>query len=70
MHSTFNNGIGMVVVDATHAQATAQSLRAAGEMVFEIGRIAWATDPCASAFWKHRHQVQSVRPRSRPAGQT
>ena len=40
MHSTFNKGIGMVVVDATHAQATAQSLRAAGEQVFEIGRIA------------------------------
>ena len=40
MHSSFNKGIGMVVVDATHAQAKAQSLRAAGEQVFEIGRIA------------------------------
>jgi phosphoribosylformylglycinamidine cyclo-ligase len=41
MNRTFNNGIGMVVVvDSAHAQATAQSLRAAGEQVFEIGRIA------------------------------
>ncbi len=41
MNRTFNNGIGMVVVvDAAHAQATAQSLREAGEQVFEIGRIA------------------------------
>ena len=41
MNRTFNNGIGMVVVlDAAHAQATAQSLREAGEEVFEIGRIA------------------------------
>jgi phosphoribosylformylglycinamidine cyclo-ligase len=41
MNRTFNNGIGMVVVvDAAHAQATAQNLRAAGEQVFEIGCIA------------------------------
>jgi phosphoribosylformylglycinamidine cyclo-ligase len=39
MKRTFNNGIGMVV-DAAHAQATTQSLRAAGEQVFEIGCIA------------------------------
>jgi phosphoribosylformylglycinamidine cyclo-ligase len=41
MHRTFNNGIGMVVVvDAAEAQACAQTLRAAGEQVFTIGRIA------------------------------
>ena len=41
MMRTFNNGIGMVVVvDAAHAQATAHTLREAGEQVFEIGRIA------------------------------
>ena len=41
MNRTFNNGIGMVVVvDAANAAATAQTLRAAGEQVFEIGRIA------------------------------
>jgi phosphoribosylformylglycinamidine cyclo-ligase len=40
MNRTFNNGIGMVVVvPATQAQATAQSLRASGEQVFEIGVI-------------------------------
>ena len=41
MNRTFNNGIGMVVViDAAHAAATAQTLREAGETVFEIGAIA------------------------------
>ena len=41
MNRTFNNGIGMVVVvDATQAAATAQTLRQAGERVFEIGVIA------------------------------
>jgi phosphoribosylformylglycinamidine cyclo-ligase len=41
MHRTFNNGIGMVVIVAEpHAPACAESLRAAGERVFEIGRIA------------------------------
>jgi phosphoribosylformylglycinamidine cyclo-ligase len=41
MNRTFNNGIGMVVViDAAHAAATAQTLRDAGETVFEIGAIA------------------------------
>ena len=41
MNRTFNNGIGMVVVvGADHAQATAQTLRAAGEQVHEIGVIA------------------------------
>ena len=41
MNRTFNNGIGMVVVvDPAQAQATAQTLRAAGEQVYEIGRIA------------------------------
>jgi phosphoribosylformylglycinamidine cyclo-ligase len=41
MNRTFNNGIGMVVVvDAAEAQACAQTLRAAGEQVFTIGRIA------------------------------
>ncbi|MFN7862896.1 MAG: phosphoribosylformylglycinamidine cyclo-ligase [Curvibacter sp.] len=41
MNRTFNNGIGMVVViDATHAAATAQTLRALGEQVYEIGVIA------------------------------
>ncbi len=40
MSRTFNNGIGMVVVvDAHHAAATAQTLRDAGEQVFEIGVI-------------------------------
>ena len=41
MNRTFNNGIGMViVVDAAEAAATAQTLREAGETVFEIGAIA------------------------------
>jgi phosphoribosylformylglycinamidine cyclo-ligase len=43
MNRTFNNGIGMVVVvDAASAQATAQTLREAGEQVYEIGVIAEA----------------------------
>ncbi len=41
MNRTFNNGIGMVVVVAAEsAQATAELLRAQGELVYEIGRIA------------------------------
>ncbi|WP_431273726.1 phosphoribosylformylglycinamidine cyclo-ligase [Variovorax ureilyticus] len=41
MNRTFNNGIGMVVViDAAEAAACAESLRAAGETVYEIGAIA------------------------------
>ncbi len=40
MNRTFNNGIGMVVVvDAANAAATAKTLEAAGEKVFEIGVI-------------------------------
>ena len=40
MNRTFNNGIGMVVVvDAAHADATAQTLRAAGETVYRMGAI-------------------------------
>ena len=41
MNRTFNNGIGMVVVvDAAQAEATAATLRAAGETVYAIGVIA------------------------------
>jgi len=41
MNRTFNNGIGMVVVvDATAAENCAATLRAAGEHVYTIGRIA------------------------------
>jgi len=41
MNRTFNNGIGMIVVIAAeHAAACAHTLRAAGEQVYEIGRIA------------------------------
>ena len=41
MNRTFNNGIGMVVVvDAANADATAATLRAAGEQVYAIGTIA------------------------------
>lgn len=41
MNRTFNNGIGMVVViDADHAAACAQTLRDAGELVYRIGQIA------------------------------
>jgi phosphoribosylformylglycinamidine cyclo-ligase len=41
MNRTFNNGIGMVVViDAAEAAACADTLRAAGETVHEIGTIA------------------------------
>jgi phosphoribosylaminoimidazole synthetase len=41
MNRTFNNGIGMVVVVAAeHAGATAATLRAQGETVYEIGAIA------------------------------
>ena len=43
MNRTFNNGIGMVVViDAAHAAACAQTLRDAGEAVYEIGTIVQA----------------------------
>jgi hypothetical protein len=38
MNRTFNNGIGMVVVDAANAEATAATLRAAGRAVYTIGR--------------------------------
>ncbi len=48
MNRTFNNGIGMVVViDAAHADACAQTLRAAGETVFAIGVIAPRADGAA-----------------------
>ncbi|MGH6626958.1 MAG: phosphoribosylformylglycinamidine cyclo-ligase [Burkholderiaceae bacterium] len=48
MNRTFNNGIGMVVVvDAAQAQATAATLRAAGEQVYEIGVIAARGDGAA-----------------------
>ena len=41
MNRTFNNGIGMdVVIGAEHAQATAATLRDAGETVYRIGVIA------------------------------
>ena len=41
MNRTFNNGIGMVVVvPADAAEATAATLRAAGEQVYTIGAIA------------------------------
>ncbi len=41
MNRTFNNGIGMVVVVAAdQAEACAATLRAAGETVYTIGRIA------------------------------
>jgi phosphoribosylformylglycinamidine cyclo-ligase len=41
MNRTFNNGIGMVVVvDGAHADATAATLRASGEIVYAIGSIA------------------------------
>ena len=45
MNRTFNNGIGMVVViDATNAAACADTLRQAGEKVYEIGVIAAQAD--------------------------
>ena len=48
MNRTFNNGIGMVVVvDAANAQATAKTLRDAGEIVYEIGVIAPIGDGAA-----------------------
>ena len=48
MNRTFNNGIGMVVVvAAAHAQATAQTLREAGETVYQIGVIAPLGDTAA-----------------------
>lgn len=48
MNRTFNNGIGMVVViDAAHASACADTLRAAGETVYEIGVIAPMGDGAA-----------------------
>jgi len=48
MNRTFNNGIGMVVVvDAASAQATAKTLRDAGEQVYEIGVIAHKGDGAA-----------------------
>jgi phosphoribosylformylglycinamidine cyclo-ligase len=48
MNRTFNNGIGMVVVvDAAHAAATAATLCAAGEQVYEIGVITAKGDGAA-----------------------
>ena len=48
MNRTFNNGIGMVVVvDAANAAATAQTLRALGESVYEIGVIGARGDGAA-----------------------
>ena len=48
MNRTFNNGIGMVVViAAAQAEACAQTLRAAGETVFQIGTIAPRGDGAA-----------------------
>ena len=45
MNRTFNNGIGMVVVvDAANAEATAKTLRDAGEAVYTIGVIAMKGD--------------------------
>ena len=48
MNRTFNNGIGMVVViAASEATACAATLRALGEMVYEIGVIAARGDGAA-----------------------
>ena len=48
MNRTFNNGIGMVVVvNAAGAKATAQTLRAQGETVYEIGVITHLSDGAA-----------------------
>ena len=48
MNRTFNNGIGMVVVvDAANAEATAQTLRVAGETVYVLGAIASRGDGAA-----------------------
>ncbi len=48
MNRTFNNGIGMVlVVAAAAADATAATLRAAGEQVYAIGTIAPRGDGAA-----------------------
>ena len=48
MNRTFNNGIGMeVVVDAASAETSAATLRAHGETVHEIGRIAPRGDGAA-----------------------
>ncbi len=48
MNRTFNNGIGMVlVIDAASAAACAATLRAAGEVVYEIGVIAARGDGAA-----------------------
>ena len=49
MNRTFNNGIGMVaVVDAANAQATAKTLRDAGEQVFQIGVIGTRVEGAAA----------------------
>ena len=40
MKNTFNNGIGMVVVEAAHAEVTAHTLCEAGQQMLKIGRIA------------------------------
>ena len=51
MMRTFNNGIGMVVVvDAATAEATAQTLTEAGEMVYQIGVIVSAEGGAAVRF--------------------
>jgi phosphoribosylformylglycinamidine cyclo-ligase len=48
MNRTFNNGIGMVVVIASaQAEACTQTLRAAGETVYQIGTIAPRGDGAA-----------------------
>jgi phosphoribosylformylglycinamidine cyclo-ligase len=48
MHHTFNCGIGMIaVIAADAADACAATLRAAGEQVYTIGRIAPRGDGAA-----------------------
>jgi len=49
MLRTFNCGIGMaIVIDAAHAETCAATLRAAGEQVYTIGRIAQGSGTSAA----------------------
>jgi phosphoribosylformylglycinamidine cyclo-ligase len=51
MNRTFNNGIGMVLVlDAASAAAASQTLREAGEQVYQIGVIAARAEGGASVI--------------------
>ncbi len=67
MNRTFNNGIGMVVVvAAANAEATAKTLRDAGEQVYRIGVIAPIAGGAAVEFLGS--EPKFAEPMARPEG--